>query len=180
MAALSTNTKERLIMSEKESESHIYFVRSPFSTFAHCRNGCAVKVLGKMIAFKTAEHAYQALKAAEYADRETLQKIVDANYPTEARQLGQNVKGYDAKHWDAIRYDRALTCQYAKFTQSKHLEKLLLETGDKTLVYASKNKIWGIGLDIEDVSIYNTDLWTGTNLLGRCLIDTRHIIMVGK
>ena len=167
-------------MSEKESESHIYFVRSPFSTFAHCRNGCAVKVLGKMIAFKTAEHAYQALKAAEYNDRETLQKIVDAKYPTEARQLGQNVKGYNAKHWDAIRYDRALTCQYAKFAQNKHLEKLLLETGDKTLVYTSKNKIWGIGLDLDNEAIYNELNWTGSNTLGRCLMDVRNIIREGK
>ena len=167
-------------MIEKESDSHIYFAASPLSNYAHCRSGCSVRVLDKMIAFKTAEHAYQALKAAEYADMESLSKIVKANFPPEARQIGQDIKGYNAKHWNAVRYNRIRTCLYAKFTQNSHFRKILLETGDKTLVYAVKNKIWGIGLDIDNDAIYNEFNWTGENLLGKCLMDVRNIIREGK
>lgn len=167
-------------MIEKESDSHIYFAASPFSNFAHCRSGCSVRVLDKMIAFKTAEHAYQALKAAEYADMESLSKIANAKFPPEARKIGQDIKGYNANRRAALRYDRILTCLYAKFTQNSHLQKLLLETGDKVLVYAVKNKIWGIGLDLDNEAIYNELNWTGSNTLGRCLMNVRNIIRIGK
>ena len=52
------------------------------------------------------------------------------------------------------------------------LKKLLLETGTEILAEAAENdKIWGIGLSIDEAE--KGTAWNGTNLLGNTLMRVR-------
>jgi len=49
-----------------------------------------------------------------------------------------------------------------------------LATGNKTLVEASPlDKVWGIGLAVEDSRVHDPKQWQGLNLLGKVLMRVR-------
>lgn len=53
------------------------------------------------------------------------------------------------------------------------LKQLLLETGDRELVEASsEDRVWGIGVGVEDAPGSRREEW-GENLLGRALMGVR-------
>ena len=61
----------------------------------------------------------------------------------------------------------------AKF-QRADLRKILLATEDRTLVEASPyDRIWGVGLAVEDSRILDERKWRGQNLLGKALMEVR-------
>jgi ribA/ribD-fused uncharacterized protein len=64
---------------------------------------------------------------------------------------------------------------YYKFSQTKKIRDILLNTGDLELVEASPyDRIWGIGFKEEDAEA-NRNKW-GANLLGKALIEVRGML----
>ncbi|MBP3885466.1 MAG: NADAR family protein [Olsenella sp.] len=62
----------------------------------------------------------------------------------------------------------------AKFSQNGDLLNRLLATGDDVLAEcAVKDRIWGIGLSMDDPRRFNKSLWKGQNLLGSALMMAR-------
>ena len=62
----------------------------------------------------------------------------------------------------------------AKFKENPHLRTFLINTGDRILVEASPvDKIWGIGLTMDDPASKDPSLWKGQNLLGFALMEVR-------
>jgi len=62
---------------------------------------------------------------------------------------------------------------FLKFSQNEDLKKKLLNTGNKTLVEASKwDKIWEIGISKKDALAGKK--WKGMNLLGKTLMNVRN------
>lgn len=63
---------------------------------------------------------------------------------------------------------------HAKFSQNNDLKKLLLETKDAILAEcALRDRIWGIGLTMDDPKRFDMDKWNGQNLLGYALMMVR-------
>ena len=61
-----------------------------------------------------------------------------------------------------------------QFTQNIELRDRVLLTDSKELDEASSyDKIWGVGLRINDPRIANKHPWRGRNLLGQILVDVR-------
>ena len=61
----------------------------------------------------------------------------------------------------------------AKFKEP-FMRDILLRTGDRIIVEASPyDRIWGVGLDVEDPRILDENQWQGQNLLGKALMDVR-------
>ena len=57
------------------------------------------------------------------------------------------------------------------------LKAFLLNTGTKVIVEASPyDKIWGIGLSVDQKNIENPLTWNGENLLGFALMEVRDLI----
>lgn len=127
-------------------------------------------------------------KAIIFQDHETAQQIRNEQHDAgKIKQLGRMVKGYDDAKWCAVRYDVCRKALYSKFSQNQDLKRILLETGDKIIVEAAKDKVWGIGVvefSSSDgiVGAKNKETggwdkepkeWMGENLLGRCLMDVR-------
>ena len=62
----------------------------------------------------------------------------------------------------------------AKFEQNPRLKKLLIETGNTTIAEASpRDKIWGIGLHMNDPKVNNPESWQGQNKMGKILMACR-------
>ena len=90
------------------------------------------------------------------------------------KALGRQVRGFDVKVWDEVKFSVVLNASYLKFSQNANLREFLLSTKDKILVEASPvDKIWGIGMSAEDQNAQNPMKWRGQNLLGFALMRAR-------
>ena len=113
-------------------------------------------------------------KAILFDDREIADEITLEPVPSKQKALGRGVRGFDAKRWDAEREKIVEEGNWWKFTQSKEgdLRKMLLETGDRSLVEASPyDRIWGVGYSAAKAAANRGD-W-GQNLLGKALMRVR-------
>ena len=70
---------------EQESETHIYFYGGAFSNFAYCPSGVAVVIGDELVAFRTSEHAFMALKAHEFEDIDAIEQLKEAVRPSDDR-----------------------------------------------------------------------------------------------
>ena len=83
------------------------------------------------------------------------------------------MKNYNQQNWvdsidnlckDGIR---------AKFEQNPSLLRVLLSTGDKTIVESSKDDVWGTGIALFQWDCLNECLWSGKDKLGAFLMEIR-------
>lgn len=136
---------------------------------------CRFRVNGSM--FTSAEQYMMAQKAALFQDKKTFEMIMDTNDPRKCKALGREVQGFDDKIWDTTKYKIVLDANYLKFSLNDELKRFLLSTGDEILVEASPHdKVWGIGMDGNNVNATNPTLWNGENMLGFALMEARDII----
>lgn len=124
------------------------------------------------------EQYMMAEKARLFDDSEILDKILKNNDPKQIKDLGRKVKNFSEDIWKQNRYSIILNGNYAKFLQNENLKQFLIQSEDKVIVEASPyDKIWGIGLSIEDKKIFNPLEWKGENLLGFALMEVRDEIV---
>lgn len=162
---------------EQESDTHIYFYGGVFSNFAYCPSGVSVAIGDELIAFRTSEHAFMALKAHEFGDTDAIEQLKEAVRPSDAKHIGRTVRNIANDRWSEVRYDAMRAVLLAKFTQNENHKRALLDTGNKILVEASpSDRVWGVGLEIGDRRLYSQNTWRGQNLLGQCLMEVREII----
>ena len=53
------------------------------------------------------------------------------------------------------------------------LKQVLLQTGDKTIVESSYDRIWGTGIPLSDPDCLNKSKWHNPGILGSILMDIR-------
>ena len=124
--------------------------------------------------YLTAEHYMMAEKARLFADDVIEQKILEAPTPADAKRLGRKVRGFDAGTWSGHRFDIVVAGNVAKFSSTPALRRFLVETGDRVLVEASPvDRIWGVGLALDDPRVNDPRGWDGLNLLGFALMAAR-------
>lgn len=130
--------------------------------------------------YTCAEQYMMASKARAMGDEESLQNILACGYdPKSIKALGRMVSPYDDEKWSAVRLAAVARGNFLKFSQSKRLRKILLGTGNLTLVEAAPNdRIWGIGISVQDAA--KGAKWKGQNLLGQALMMARRAIEAGE
>ena len=144
----------------------------------------------KKVTFWCVNQELHYQKSLLFEDREIANLILAEGADAGAiKQLGRQVKNYNDGRWCEVRYEICSDALRAKFSQNPDLMKTLLDTGDKIICEAARDKTWGIGVNefstttnecevkgakskdgIWDVPPMN---WVGENLLGRCLMDVR-------
>ena len=109
------------------------------------------------VVYPTVEHAYQAAKTLDPAERE---RIRICETPGQAKRLGRRVKL--RSDWESIKIDVMATLVREKF-RDPQLAKKLLDTGDCKLIEGNDwgDRIWGMVNG------------TGKNYLGRILMAIR-------
>lgn len=117
---------------------------------------CNVKVYG--IVYKSAEHAFQAMKATNEEDRIYIQ---EAPTPGKAKWRGNEIKVRSG--WKGIRVGVMRHIVTCKFEQNWYLMDKLISTGNEILEEGNnwKDDFWGI---------YKGK---GENWLGRILMEVR-------
>ena len=84
------------------------------------------------------------------------------------------VSNYDDIHWNGIRQIVVYEGLIAKFSQNEDLKEQLKATGNAVLAEcAIKDRIWGIGLSMNDPDRLDKSKWKGQNLLGYTLMMVR-------
>lgn len=161
-------------MSRKESCQEVFFpfYRGVFSQWHPCR----FKVDG--IGYNCTEQYMMAQKARVFCDKKSETKIMNARTPAEQKQLGRDVRGFEAKAWNAVARDIVARGNLAKFLEHDDLRSQLIATRGKTLVEASPNDvIWGVGLSENDPRVHDRNQWRGKNWLGQVLTELRDTML---
>jgi len=129
------------------------------------------------VEYKTSEHWMMAQKANLFDDQEIFQKVIQAEKPGEAKDLGRLITWFDDAKWNKWKYEIVVEGSIHKFSQNKKLRDYLLSTNDRVLVEASPiDTIWGIGLGQDSDAVENPQLWKGENLLGFALMEARDVL----
>ncbi|KAH0266591.1 DUF1768-domain-containing protein, partial [Aureobasidium melanogenum] len=140
--------------------------------------------------FSCAEQYMMWNKAHLAGDEASAKAIMATTSPRKQKQLGRDVQNFDVEAWEKIKLEVVERGNYLKFTQGNNgegmkmgeegepvaLKRLLLETGDRELVEASRfDRVWGIGFDAEQAMAVPCEEW-GQNLLGVALMNVRERI----
>jgi ribA/ribD-fused uncharacterized protein len=124
--------------------------------------------------YNCAEQWMMACKAIHFKDHDSLVKIMKTGEPSRQKSLGRMVKGFVPAEWDAVSRDYVTKGNMAKFSQHDDLKAILLGTGDKEIVEASPyDRLWGIGLGMDDPRSLDKTQWQGKNWLGECIMRVR-------
>lgn len=157
-----------MIISERETDTHLYFLRGILSNFEKCY----IKYKGHL--FATTEQAFMWEKAVFFNDHESASKILKEENPAKAKKLGREVKNFDDSKWSEVCYEIMYKINYEKYFQNTRLKNILLNTGDKILVETNfRDTRWAIGLSAEDDRVLDESQWQGENLLGKVLMEVR-------
>lgn len=153
------------------TEKYVVFWNSIFSNFLPC------KFEFKGMTFDSSEKGLMWCKGRHFGDVESCIKILEADSPKKAKQLGRGVKNYNDDEWNKVRLGYMIEVLVAKFGQNPTLKEKLLSTGDRTFVEGSpKDCIWGIGIHWQDPLCLDPSNWKGINLLGQALDQTREVL----
>lgn len=69
------------------------------------------------------------------------------NLMKDIKKMGRQVKDFDEEVWKQVRQEIMFKGLWAKFSQNKHMKKVLLSTKNKILAEAApRDRIWGIGM----------------------------------
>ena len=112
--------------------------------------------------FPTVEHAFQASKTSNTADR---QRIALARSPGRAKSIGRKVRL--RKDWEAVKVGVMKRCVELKFLNDEELADRLLQTGNARLIEGNtwNDTFWGVSGG------------RGKNHLGRILMQVRAQIL---
>lgn len=117
-------------------------------------------------------------KAVSFNDNDIADEILKTSDVRKIKELGRKVKGYNNIIWNGIRQIVIYNGLLEKFSQNEELKKRLLSTENKFLAEcAVQDKIWGIGLSMDDERRFDISQWQGQNLLGFALMRVRNDLM---
>ena len=149
---------------EENDDTYTFFgKRHPFSNF----NASPTVIQGEL--YPTTEHYIQEQKALTFSNTQLAEKIRNCQRPDECKKLSKDVVNYHHQTWiEKIPevLHTALTC---KFEQHPPYLNLLKAVKSKTIGEASKDKIWGTGVELRNNNCLNINMWEGQNLMGKAL-----------
>ena len=126
------------------------------------------------VTYLNAEQYLMHRKALCCGDTATAAKVMENPDPKTVKLLGRAITPYDDAKWAAARQEVIYRGLLAKFGQNSGLKHQLLATGDALIAECSPNdRIWGIGLPLDDPRCQDPAQWQGESILGRALMRVR-------
>ena len=149
------------------------FVNGIFSNF----DKCLVTYDG--MTFPTSEHLYQWRACTEALRADLAELVVKATTPREAKLIASKLK-HDDLNWHTIKFEVMREVLQAKAASSEKFRDALLQTGDKILVEARVDDVWGSGLTYELTMSTDPYKYPGSNKLGVLLGEVRDALRTAK
>ena len=129
------------------------------------------------ITFSSMEQYMMYEKAVLFKNQTTAEKILQTDDVAKIKAFGRTVQNFDDKVWAKEREGIVYNGVSEKFRQNPELAEKLEKTGEEIIAEcAVKDRIWGIGLSMEDENRLCIDKWRGKNLLGKILMRVREDI----
>lgn len=126
------------------------------------------------VRYSSMEQCMMHRKALCFGDVKIAEEIMKTHDVAQIKALGRKVASYDDHIWNGIRQIVIYQGLMAKFSQQPALAESLIHTGDAILAEcAVRDKIWGIGLSMQDPARLDRSRWQGQNLLGYALMMVR-------
>ena len=143
------------------TESEISAFRGPHDFLS---NFYAADVEFEGAEYPTIEHAFQAAKSLDFAERRA---VKNAKTASEAKRMGRKIKR--RTDWFDVSLVVMETLVRQKFTRYPELKSKLLETGDAKLIEGNNwnDRFYGAVYDT------NRSEWMGENHLGKILMKVR-------
>ena len=139
----------------------------PFSNFHPC------KFTIEGLEFHSSEQFIQMKKAEYFNDNIARERILNAEDAQDCKEISRDINHFDKKSWNAVAKELCEPGITEKFIQNRNLLSYLMDTGNKTIVEASFDEIWGTGSHISSKDALNKNKWRGTNILGKILMGIR-------
>jgi len=157
----------------KAKKIHFYNQSDPFYEFTNFyQSPITLRVYndkkGAKYTFPTTEHYFQAMKFSSPPNYKLIEQVSKLQTPRDAFNFPRqpNVQKYIRSDWDMIKDDVMLTALYEKFSSNMNLKRLILSTGESSLVeHTTNDSYWGDGGD-----------GSGLNRLGYLLSQVRFMI----
>ena len=132
---------------------------------------CKFKVDG--LTYSSSEQWIQHCKAKYFKDNISMAQIMSSENALESKLLGRDIIGYDERKWKDVAYQECYRGLFEKFQQNENLKKVLMDTGNKTLVESSYDQTWGTGFPLNDPACLDRTKWYNPGILGKLLMDIR-------
>ena len=125
--------------------------------------------------FANSEQYMMYHKVSMFGRNDLAEQIMNTSDPKKCKQIaGQKFPEFKHETWESTCYTIVKRGVKAKFRQNIGIMKTLLNTGNALLAEcSSKDRKWGIGIDIHNPSWRDTSKWDGKNMLGRILMEVR-------
>ena len=151
------------------SENHVLFsgresVLSNFHESPFTAGGRKFSSMEQYLCFK---------KADLFNDRDISERIMRESDPGKIKQLGKQVKHFDAKVWHNAKSDIGEEGLKCKFDQNPGMKEFLLQQKGKYIGEMTKDKQWGAGIGLHHHNAMDHNKWPGENLLGKLLMKVR-------
>ena len=141
------------------------------SVFSNLHMETPIYVDGKT--YNCNEQYYTYMMANYFDDHDSMKLSMSTDDPYELVALQKKVKNFDRHVW-APEAERILyLANLAKYTQNAVARRALLNTKDDILGEGSFNKTWGIGGSISNSRFTDVRNWTGSNIMGKILMNIR-------
>lgn len=126
------------------------------------------------IDFSSMEQYMMYKKAVCFEDKDMANKILATDDVAEIKAFGRLVANYNESYWNGVRQIVVFEGLTAKFSQNEDLKAKLKATDNLILAECAVNdRIWGIGLSMNNPDRLKIDKWKGQNLLGYALMMVR-------
>lgn len=153
---------------------NIICFHNPDEENGYLSNWYPVKFTVDSVAFSSMEQFMMHKKAVYFGDYNIAKRILASNDVAYIKELGRLVSNYNESYWNGIRQIVVFAGLLAKFSQNESLKKQLKATNGSILAEcAVKDRIWGIGLSMNDPNRLDINRWEGQNLLGYTLMMVR-------
>lgn len=154
--------------------NHIICFHNPDEEHGYLSNWYSTRFTMDGIVFSSMEQFMMYRKAICFHDYNIASQILETDDAARIKEFGRRVSGYDENHWNGVRQLVVYEGLLAKFSQHTKLKEQLKATGNAVLAEcAVKDRIWGIGLSMNEPDRLDRAKWKGQNLLGYALMMTR-------
>ena len=156
------------VTSETNAEVMAFFGElNPLSNF----HPCTFVYEGET--FHSSEQLIQMKKAEFFEDDIAKERILNSTDAQDSKEIAMEIQGFNKGQWNSAAEELCYEGIRQKYVQNPRLYNYLLDTGNKTIVEATYDDVWGTGRTLGNVHCLNPTKWTSIGILGKILMKIR-------